>query len=104
MTNIDLNNIRPVEDINAIAPRPIFLISDLADEIVAEPFDGELLYANAGHPKELWQVPECQHVQCFRDHREAYLRRVSAFLEKSFGAASAETSAAHAKASTDQAS
>jgi fermentation-respiration switch protein FrsA (DUF1100 family) len=102
MTKINLNNIRPVEDISAIAPRPIFLISDLADGIVAEPFDGELLYANAGHPKALWQVPDCQHVQCFTDHREDYLRRVSAFLEKSFGAAAAETSAVHTKASANQ--
>lgn len=101
MTKIDLNNIRPVEDISAIAPRPIFLISDLADAIVAEPFDGELLYARAGHPKELWQVPDCRHVQCFTDHREDYLRRVSAFLEKSFGAASAGTGAVHAKASAE---
>ena len=102
MTGIKLNNIRPVEEISAIAPRPIFLISDLADAIVDEPFDGELLYANAGHPKELWQVPECHHVQCFTVYREDFLRRVSAFLEKSFGAGPSETGAAQQKASAEQ--
>ncbi len=84
ITHIDLNAIRPVRDIAALAPRPIFLISDLLDEIVDEPFDGELLYANAGEPKELWQLPECYHVQCFASQPDAYISRVSDFLEKSF--------------------
>lgn len=102
MTGINLNTIRPVEDISAIARRPIFLISDLADAIVDEPYDGELLYARAGAPKELWQVPECQHVQCFTTHREDYLRRVSAFLENAFSADLDEKSVVHAKAGADQ--
>ncbi|HEY7349329.1 MAG TPA: alpha/beta hydrolase [Ktedonobacterales bacterium] len=84
ITRIDLKAIRPVRDIAALAPRPIFLISDLLDQIVDEPFDGELLYASAGEPKELWQLPDCHHVQCFPTHPEAYISRVSAFLEKGF--------------------
>lgn len=88
MTHIDLNSIRPVIDISAIAPRPILLISNLADAIVDEPYDGELLYANAGEPKELWQVPDCQHVQCFAMQPQEYIRRISAFLEKGFASAS----------------
>jgi fermentation-respiration switch protein FrsA (DUF1100 family) len=84
ITHINLNNIRPVRDIAAIAPRPILLISDLLDAIVDEPYDGESLYANAGDPKELWQLPDCQHVQCFATHPEAYLSRVSSFLDKWF--------------------
>lgn len=82
ITHIDLNVIRPVQDIAAIAPRPILLISDLLDAIVDEPFDGESLYANAGDPKELWQLPDCQHVQCYSTHPDAYLSRVGAFLDK----------------------
>lgn len=84
ITHIDLKAIRPVRDIAALAPRPVFLISDLLDAIVDEPFDGELLYASAGEPKELWQLPDCQHVQCFAAQPEAYISRVSAFLEKGF--------------------
>jgi fermentation-respiration switch protein FrsA (DUF1100 family) len=84
ITRIDLKAIRPVRDIALLAPRPIFLISDLLDAIVDEPFDGELLYANAGEPKELWQLPDCHHVQCFASYPEAYISRVSAFLEKGF--------------------
>jgi fermentation-respiration switch protein FrsA (DUF1100 family) len=84
ITHIDLKAIRPVRDIALLAPRPIFLISDLLDLIVDEPFDGELLYANAGEPKELWQLPDCHHVQCFAAQPEEYIRRVGSFLEKSF--------------------
>ncbi len=84
ITHISLKAIRPVRDIATLAPRPIFLISDLLDLIVDEPFDGELLYANAGEPKELWQVPDCPHVQCFAMQPTEYISRVSAFLEKSF--------------------
>ena len=84
ITHIDLKAIRPVRDIARLAPRPIFLISDLLDLIVDEPFDGELLYANAGEPKELWQLPDCHHVKCFAAQPEAYISRVSSFLEKSF--------------------
>jgi fermentation-respiration switch protein FrsA (DUF1100 family) len=89
ITHISLKAIRPVRDIAALAPRPIFLISDLLDLIVDEPFDGELLYANAGEPKDLWQLPDCHHVQCFSAQPEAYISRVSAFLEKSFALAQA---------------
>ncbi len=94
LTHIDLNAIRPVRDISAIAPRPILLISDLLDAIVDEPFDGELLYANAGEPKELWQVPECQHVQCFAMQPEAYISRVGGFLDKAFALANARSESA----------
>jgi len=90
MTHIDLNHIRPVQDISRLAPRPVFLISDLADDIVDEPYDGELLYANAGDPKTLWQVPGCPHVQCFATHQEEYIRRLSAFLEQGFAQATAD--------------
>jgi fermentation-respiration switch protein FrsA (DUF1100 family) len=87
MSRIDLNNIRPVQEISRIAPRPLLLISDLADRIVDEPYDGELLYANAREPKTLWQVSECQHVQCFATQKEDYVLRVSAFLEQGFAQA-----------------
>lgn len=92
ITRIDLNNIRPVQDISRIAPRPLFLISDLADGIVDEPYDGKLLYDNAREPKALWQVPGCQHVQCFATHKEDYVHRVSAFLEQGFAHAHGQDS------------
>ncbi len=90
ITHINLKAIRPAQDIAALAPRPILLISDLLDLIVDEPADGELLYANAGEPKELWQLPDCQHVQCFATYPDAYISRVSAFLEHGFALETAE--------------
>ncbi len=93
ITHINLKAIRPVRDIALLAPRPVFLISDLLDLIVDEPFDGELLYANAGEPKELWQIANCHHVQCFAMQPEAYISRVSAFLEKGFALTQAQADA-----------
>jgi fermentation-respiration switch protein FrsA (DUF1100 family) len=84
LAKITLKNIRPVRDIAALSPRPILLISDLADDIVEEPLDGELLYANAGEPKELWQIPESHHVQAWAVVPQEYERRVVTFLDKAF--------------------
>jgi fermentation-respiration switch protein FrsA (DUF1100 family) len=100
LTKIDLKDIRPARDISALSPRPILLISDLADEIVEEPLDGELLYANAGQPKELWQIPNCHHVQAWKTAPAEYERRVLAFLNRSF----ATTEPASKPAQTERAS
>jgi fermentation-respiration switch protein FrsA (DUF1100 family) len=101
ITHINLKDIRPVRDIATLAPRPVFLISDLLDLIVDEPFDGELLYANAGEPKELWQIPDCHHVQCFAMQPEAYIKRISAFLEKGFALPQAQDGQGRLSASAE---
>src|SRR5262249_34381164 len=65
MSGAHLAEIRPVQVIGRISPRPVFIISDLRDELAVEPFDGEQLYAAAGEPKLLWQLPDAGHVSAF---------------------------------------
>jgi pimeloyl-ACP methyl ester carboxylesterase len=77
-----LGEIRPARVIGDISPRAVMIISDLCDSIFNEPYDGEELYANAGEPKELWQVAECDHVQAFAMAPDEWIERVGSFLDR----------------------
>jgi pimeloyl-ACP methyl ester carboxylesterase len=77
-----LGAIRPARVIERIAPRAVFIISDLEDAIADEPRDGETLYAHAGEPKRLWQVPGAAHVQAFTALPDEWIARVGAFLDE----------------------
>jgi hypothetical protein len=77
-----LREIRPVQVIGRLSPRAIMIISDLCDTIFNEPYDGEHLYAAAGEPKELWQVPDSRHVQAFVVAPDEWVERVGSFLDR----------------------
>jgi uncharacterized protein len=77
-----LGQIRPEQVIGRLSPRAVMIISDLCDTIFNEPYDGEHLYAAAGEPKELWQVPECGHVQAFVMAPDEWVERVGSFLDR----------------------
>jgi uncharacterized protein len=81
ISRVRLAEVRPAQVISAIAPRPVFIISDLRDALANEPYDGEQLYRSAGEPKELWQVAEATHVNAFGVEREAWLAHVGGFLD-----------------------
>jgi pimeloyl-ACP methyl ester carboxylesterase len=76
-----LADIRPVRVIGRLSPRPVFIISDLKDELADEPYDGEQLYAAAGEPKTLWQIPDAGHVSAFVVAPDEWARRVGDFLD-----------------------
>lgn len=82
MAGVRLGQIRPVRVIGAISPRPVLIISDLADELADEPHDGARLYAAAGEPKALWQVPEAGHINAFWHHPDEWVERVGGFLDR----------------------
>ncbi len=86
MAGVRLGQIRPARVIGAISPRPVLIISDLADELADEPDDGERLYAAAGEPKELWQVPEAGHINAFWRHPDEWVERVGSFLDQRLAA------------------
>jgi uncharacterized protein len=78
---VRLSEIRPERVIGVISPRAVMVISDLNDALADEPYDGEQLYAHAGEPKVLWQVPGAEHVRSFETAPEEWLRRVGEFLD-----------------------
>jgi alpha-beta hydrolase superfamily lysophospholipase len=77
-----LSDIRPARVIGRISPRAVFVISDLKDELADEPYDGEQLYAAAGEPKALWQIPDASHVSAFLVAPQEWVRRVGDFLDE----------------------
>lgn len=80
IAGVRLSEIRPVQVIGKLAPRPVLIISDLRDALADEPYDGEHLYRAAGEPKELWQVAEAGHVNAFGVEPDAWIERVGGFL------------------------
>jgi fermentation-respiration switch protein FrsA (DUF1100 family) len=55
-----LRELRPVDDVGRIAPRPLLLLHGTADDVVL-PEDADALLAAAGEPKELRLVPGAAH-------------------------------------------
>lgn len=66
--------------VSQISPRPIFLIQGGADTSIS-PESGELLYAAAGEPKELWFDPELDHVMFDGARAQEYESRVVRFFD-----------------------
>jgi dipeptidyl aminopeptidase/acylaminoacyl peptidase len=81
ITGARLDRIRPVETVGRIAPRPIFIIGDLQDNLVDEPHTSNELFARAGEPKVLWQV-DAGHVMAYAAAPSEYIDRIAAFFEE----------------------
>lgn len=88
MAGVRLSEIRPAQVIGQVSPRATLIISDLADGLADEPYDGERLYAAAGEPKTLWQVAEARHVQAYWRDPDEWIARVGGFLDQHLASAS----------------
>ena len=72
----------PVETATGrIAPRPILLIQDGADQI-APPSETAELLEKAGPNTTFWFVPGAGHVGAFCTQQAEYTRRVQTFFER----------------------
>ncbi|HET7038003.1 MAG TPA: alpha/beta fold hydrolase [Thermomicrobiaceae bacterium] len=83
-TGIDLDTLRTTETIKRISPRPLLLINGTADTIVPAS-DGELNYAAAGEPKELWLIPGAAHGEMLSTSNPEYDERVVTFFRQALG-------------------
>jgi pimeloyl-ACP methyl ester carboxylesterase len=72
---------RPVEVIGKIAPRAVFIIGDLKDDLVLEPQASQLLFDRAGEPKLFWQV-DAPHVGAYAANPVEYVDRLDAFFQQ----------------------
>ena len=73
------DQVEPLREIAAIAPRPILLIHSTGDQII--PYQHSIqLYEAAGEPKELWIVEDVPHCAAYFIDRPAYCRRVAEFF------------------------
>ena len=82
---VRMSNVRPVDVISAISPRPVLIIHGTEDRAV--PTDNsERLYAAVRDPKPIWWVPGARHVESRVVAREAYEERVTAFFREHLAA------------------
>ncbi len=75
------HQVEPVRDIGRIAPRPILLIHGEKDEIV-HPDDAKRLYQAANAPKELWLIPDTEHIKGYFTDSRAYTSRILDFFDR----------------------
>ena len=73
-----------VQAIGKIAPRAVMLISTGHSAEIAdmELYNGQYLYAAAGEPKVLWEVPEAGHGAGLATRPEEYKQRVLEFFSE----------------------
>ncbi len=85
---IDYTNMRPVDTIARIAPRPIFLIMGSKDSWIAPSQMNTLAAAARTAPNanvQTWLVPGADHAQSFHTAGEVYVERVVAFYTAALG-------------------
>ncbi len=78
---IDLEAVRPVDHIGALAPRPLLVITGASDTDTPVAVMERVLAA-AGEPKEMWVMPGVGHGGYAAAAPEVYLPRVVAFFDR----------------------
>jgi uncharacterized protein len=77
-------DVRPIDKVAAIAPRPLLIIHGSADRTI--PVEHAYrVYAAAGAPKDLWIGEGADHCGTYFLDRPAYCARVAAFFERALG-------------------
>lgn len=77
----DLQQVRPVEVLPQLAPRPVLLIHGDADELV--PFSHLARLTTAYPAAEVWPVAGASHVGSYQVDPRLYVDRVAGFLDQS---------------------
>jgi dipeptidyl aminopeptidase/acylaminoacyl peptidase len=81
LDGVAADNVRPIDAIGAIHPRPLLMITGELDPDTPVPIMRRLFDA-AGEPKELWVVPRANHGGYAEASPAEYESRVTAFLDR----------------------
>lgn len=76
-----LSNIRPIDAIGNLAPRPVLLIHGAQDSVIPVKH-AQQLFAAARQPKELWICEGVEHCGAYFLDRSAYVSRVTGFFDQ----------------------
>jgi uncharacterized protein len=79
---VDVEEAKPLQAVNRIAPRPILFIHGEADHKVPVNNALRLYQANNSHSNMLWIVPKAKHARAYKAQPEEYINRVTAFFDK----------------------
>jgi fermentation-respiration switch protein FrsA (DUF1100 family) len=80
-TGLDMDDLRPVDEIARISPRPVYIIQGGGDR-VAPPESALELYNAAGEPRRLWVEEDVPHLAMVLDNPGRYKRRVVGFFDE----------------------
>lgn len=80
-TGLRIADVRPVDYIGRISPRPVLIIRAGRDTWVPA-HNADLLYEAAGEPKELWDSPNSEHSEVSRGDPVAYNAKITAFFDR----------------------
>lgn len=80
-TGIHIDDLRPVDEIAKISPRPILIIQGTGDKVVP-PGTAEKLFDAAGEPKYLWMEDNVIHLGMFLNNPRKYQRKVIDFFNE----------------------
>ncbi|HLO16988.1 MAG TPA: alpha/beta hydrolase, partial [Anaerolineales bacterium] len=80
-TGINLDLVRPVDDIARISPRPIFLIQGLGDGMVSLD-SAQRLYDAAREPRQLWVENDVPYLNMYAYYKTRYTKRVIKFFDQ----------------------
>ncbi|MDG2090249.1 MAG: alpha/beta hydrolase [Gammaproteobacteria bacterium] len=78
----DIDDIDATKWIGNISPRPILILHSISDIAISSD-SGELLFAAAAQPKELWQVEGVDHAAFDTQLPEEFENRVLSFFDRS---------------------
>jgi len=79
-SGVSMQSIRPIDDLSAIAPRPILFIHGERDGLI-NVHNSERLYEAASEPKELYLIADAAHGNYLDHEPEEFERRLVAFFE-----------------------
>jgi fermentation-respiration switch protein FrsA (DUF1100 family) len=80
---IDVNQVRPVDVISEISPRPVLIIHETGDAVVP-PANSDRNFAAAREPKQLWLLPGNEHGNAHGNAKTEYEARVTKFFNAAF--------------------
>jgi len=79
LVNVDASQLRPIDVIGRVSPRPLLIAHGALDEIV--PLEhAHRLFQAAGEPRELWIEPQAHHVGARDVDTQGYFLRVERFF------------------------
>jgi len=80
-TGLTADDLRPIDEIARISPRPIFILQGGQDTVIP-PDSAQRLFNAAGEPRRLWIGEGAGHVEMFDLMPDEYIRRVIAFFDE----------------------
>ena len=80
---VNMGQVRPVDEIASLSPRPVLLVHGAQDEVVpvTNAYD---LYAAAREPKEIYVIANAGHAGLPQAEPEEYERRIVGFLDETW--------------------